>query len=54
MINIIIEQMICDTDPDLGMATQLSSILKLLIDPENMLTTSGMNVCLNSFNLNLI
>ena len=44
VINIIIEQMKCDTDPELGTATQLSNILKLLIDPENMLTASGMNV----------
>ena len=36
--------MICDTDTDLGMATQLSNILKLLIDPENMLTASPINV----------
>lgn len=36
--------MICDTDADLGMATQLSNILKLLIDPENMLTASPINV----------
>lgn len=36
--------MICDTDTDLGMATQLSNILKLLIDPENMLSASPINV----------
>lgn len=43
LLNIIIVQMICDTDTDLGMATQLSNILKLLIDPENMLTASPIN-----------
>lgn len=32
--------MICDPDPDLGMANQLSSILRLLLDSENMLTAS--------------
>lgn len=36
--------MICDTDPDLGMAQQLSGILKMIIDPDNMLTTPGLNV----------
>ncbi|XP_076360373.1 serine/threonine-protein phosphatase 4 regulatory subunit 3-B-like isoform X1 [Tachypleus tridentatus] len=39
IINIIIEQMICDLDPDLGGAVQLSGILKLLLDPDNMLVT---------------
>ncbi|CAG2109627.1 unnamed protein product [Medioppia subpectinata] len=41
--NIIIEQMICDSDPDLGMATQLSGIIKLLVDPENMLAATVVN-----------
>lgn len=36
--------MISDPDPDLGMAVQLSSILRLLLDPENMLATSMVNV----------
>ncbi len=36
--------MICDNDPDLGMATQLSGIIKLLVDPENMLAASVVNV----------
>ncbi|KAJ8045479.1 Serine/threonine-protein phosphatase 4 regulatory subunit 3 [Holothuria leucospilota] len=39
LINLIIEQMICDTDPDLGCAVQLMNILRILIDPENMLAT---------------
>ncbi|KAH9517914.1 SMEK 2, suppressor of mek1 (Dictyostelium) [Dermatophagoides farinae] len=43
IINIIIEQMICDIDPDLGMAQQLSGILKMIIDPDNMLTTPALN-----------
>lgn len=40
--------MICDIDPDLGMAQQLSGILKMIIDPDNMLTTPALNVCLKS------
>ncbi|CAG2171230.1 unnamed protein product [Oppiella nova] len=44
VVNIIIEQMICDSDPDLGMATQLSGIVKLLVDPENMLAATVVNV----------
>nr|XP_054758170.1 serine/threonine-protein phosphatase 4 regulatory subunit 3A-like isoform X1 [Lytechinus pictus] len=31
--------MICDTDPDLGSALQLMNILKMLVDPENMMAT---------------
>jgi serine/threonine-protein phosphatase 4 regulatory subunit 3-A len=42
----MIEQMICDPDPDLGMAVQLSSILRLLLDPENMMTSAMVNVCI--------
>ena len=40
--------MISDPDPDLGMAVQLSSILRLLLDPENMIATSVNNVSLES------
>ncbi|XP_067122070.1 serine/threonine-protein phosphatase 4 regulatory subunit 3 [Centruroides vittatus] len=39
IINVIIEQMVCDPDPELGGAVQLSGILRLLLDPENMLAT---------------
>lgn len=39
--------MIADPDPDLGMAVQLSSILRLLLDPENMMATSVVNVSVN-------
>ncbi|XP_064464080.1 serine/threonine-protein phosphatase 4 regulatory subunit 3-like [Ornithodoros turicata] len=39
LINVIIEQMICDPDPELGGAVQLSGILRMLLDPENMLPT---------------
>ncbi len=38
--------MICDSDPELGMATQLSGIIKLLVDPENMLAATVVNVCI--------
>ncbi|XP_015790026.1 serine/threonine-protein phosphatase 4 regulatory subunit 3A [Tetranychus urticae] len=43
IINIMIDQMICDPDPTLGMAVQLSCILRLLLDPENMITASAVN-----------
>lgn len=39
LLNIIIEQMMCDSDPELGGAVQLSGILRLLIDPESMMTS---------------
>lgn len=37
LLNIIIEQMICDSDAELGGAVQLMGVLKILLDPENML-----------------
>ncbi|XP_017775211.1 PREDICTED: serine/threonine-protein phosphatase 4 regulatory subunit 3 isoform X2 [Nicrophorus vespilloides] len=37
LLNIVIEQMICDTDPELGGAVQLMGVLRILLDPENML-----------------
>ncbi|XP_059156179.1 serine/threonine-protein phosphatase 4 regulatory subunit 3A-like isoform X2 [Physella acuta] len=39
LINLVIEQMINDTDP--GGAVQLIGILRLLLDPENMLATAS-------------
>ncbi|KAL8612838.1 Serine/threonine-protein phosphatase 4 regulatory subunit 3A [Nucella lapillus] len=39
LINLVIEEMINDADPELGGAMQLIGILRLLLDPENMLTT---------------
>ncbi|GLH05730.1 Serine/threonine-protein phosphatase 4 regulatory subunit 3 [Gryllus bimaculatus] len=39
LINVVIEQMICDTDPELGGAVQLMGILRILLDPENMLAS---------------
>ncbi|XP_004063986.1 protein PPP4R3C [Gorilla gorilla gorilla] len=38
-INVIIKQMICDTDPELGGAVHLMVVLHTLLDPRNMLTT---------------
>ncbi|KAB0336397.1 hypothetical protein E2I00_012146 [Balaenoptera physalus] len=38
-INLIIEQMICDTDPELGGAVQSMGLLCALLDPDHMLTT---------------
>ncbi|XP_069090458.1 serine/threonine-protein phosphatase 4 regulatory subunit 3B isoform X1 [Pleurodeles waltl] len=41
LINVVIEQMICDADPELGGAVQLMGLLRTLIDPENMLATAN-------------
>ncbi|XP_076442092.1 serine/threonine-protein phosphatase 4 regulatory subunit 3-like [Babylonia areolata] len=41
LINLVIEQMINDSDPELGGAMQLIGILRLLLDPENMLATAN-------------
>nr|XP_025853176.1 serine/threonine-protein phosphatase 4 regulatory subunit 3B-like [Vulpes vulpes] len=49
-INLVIEQMICDNDPELGGAVHLMGLLRVLLDPENMLTTS--NKCERSEFLN--
>ncbi|XP_059766836.1 serine/threonine-protein phosphatase 4 regulatory subunit 3B-like [Balaenoptera ricei] len=38
-INLIIEQMICDTDPELGGAVQSMGLLCALLDPDHMLAT---------------
>lgn len=43
--------MISDPDPDLGMAVQLSSILRLLLDPENMMAASVVNVSIKSIHV---
>lgn len=40
-MNIVIEQMICDNDPELGGAVQLMGILRILLDPENMLASAN-------------
>ncbi|XP_018605038.1 serine/threonine-protein phosphatase 4 regulatory subunit 3B isoform X2 [Scleropages formosus] len=41
LINVVIKQMICDTDPELGGAVQLMGLLRTLIDPENMLAPTN-------------
>lgn len=45
--------MISDPDPELGMASQLSSIIRLLLDPDNMLAASVVNVSV-SFSRSLL
>ncbi|MGH0161183.1 UNVERIFIED_CONTAM: hypothetical protein FKN15_054627 [Acipenser sinensis] len=44
LINVVIEQMICDPDPELGGAVQLMGLLRTLIDPENMLAPSNEDI----------
>jgi len=39
LLNIILDQMVVDSDPEMGGAVQLMGILKILIDPENMMAT---------------
>uniref|UniRef100_A0AAQ6A4X5 Serine/threonine-protein phosphatase 4 regulatory subunit 3 n=1 Tax=Amphiprion ocellaris TaxID=80972 RepID=A0AAQ6A4X5_AMPOC len=41
LINVVIKQMICDSDPELGGAVQLMGLLRTLIDPENMLASTN-------------
>uniref|UniRef100_A0A8C7GHJ2 Serine/threonine-protein phosphatase 4 regulatory subunit 3 n=1 Tax=Oncorhynchus kisutch TaxID=8019 RepID=A0A8C7GHJ2_ONCKI len=41
LINLIIEHMICDSDPELGGAVQLMGLLRTLVDPENMMATAN-------------
>uniref|UniRef100_A0A6Q2YF43 Serine/threonine-protein phosphatase 4 regulatory subunit 3 n=1 Tax=Esox lucius TaxID=8010 RepID=A0A6Q2YF43_ESOLU len=41
LINVVIKQMICDSDPELGGAVQLMGLLRTLIDPENMLAPTN-------------
>ncbi|XP_078727986.1 serine/threonine-protein phosphatase 4 regulatory subunit 3-like isoform X1 [Lampetra fluviatilis] len=41
LINLLIEQMICDSDPELGGAVQLMGLLRVLVDPENMMATAN-------------
>ena len=38
-MNVIIEQMTCDSDPEMGGAVQLMGIIRTLLDPENMLAS---------------
>uniref|UniRef100_A0AAG5CUM4 Serine/threonine-protein phosphatase 4 regulatory subunit 3-like central domain-containing protein n=1 Tax=Anopheles atroparvus TaxID=41427 RepID=A0AAG5CUM4_ANOAO len=41
LINISIEQMLSDSEPELGGAVQLMGVLRILLDPENMLSSSN-------------
>ncbi|CAK9304388.1 unnamed protein product [Gordionus sp. m RMFG-2023] len=41
LLNVLIDQMICDPDPELGNAMQISLILKTIADPDNMTTTKS-------------
>ncbi|GBM92115.1 Serine/threonine-protein phosphatase 4 regulatory subunit 3 [Araneus ventricosus] len=49
LITVIIEQMISDTDPEMGGAVHLCGILKILLDPENMLANVNKSDFLNYF-----
>lgn len=52
LINIAIEQMLSDSEPELGGAVQLMGVLRILLDPENMLSSinkSEKTDFLNSF-----
>ncbi len=39
LMNVIIEQMVADSDPEMGGAVQLMGIVRVLLDPENMLAS---------------
>uniref|UniRef100_A0A2M4A6W3 Protein to be involved in carbohydrate metabolism n=1 Tax=Anopheles triannulatus TaxID=58253 RepID=A0A2M4A6W3_9DIPT len=41
LINIAIEQLLSDSEPELGGAVQLMSVLRILLDPENMLNSAN-------------
>ncbi|XP_016413016.1 serine/threonine-protein phosphatase 4 regulatory subunit 3-B-like [Sinocyclocheilus rhinocerous] len=41
LINVVIKQMICDSDPELGGAVQLMGLLRTLMDPKNMLAPAS-------------
>lgn len=38
LINIAIEQMLADSEPELGGAVQIMGVVRILLDPENMIT----------------
>ncbi|XP_055420262.1 serine/threonine-protein phosphatase 4 regulatory subunit 3-B-like [Bubalus kerabau] len=40
-INLVIEQIFCDPDPELGSAGHLMGVLRALLDPNNMVTASS-------------
>jgi len=39
LINIAIEQMLSDSEPELGGAVQLMGVIRILLDPENMIAS---------------
>ncbi|XP_012229948.1 serine/threonine-protein phosphatase 4 regulatory subunit 3 isoform X2 [Linepithema humile] len=39
LVNVIVAQLVGDSDPELGGAVQLAGVLRLLLDPENMLAS---------------
>lgn len=39
LVNVVVAQLVNDTDPELGGAVQLAGVLRLLLDPENMLAS---------------
>lgn len=41
LLNLVIEQMIYDPDPELGRATQVTSLLRLIVDPESMIANKN-------------
>uniref|UniRef100_A0A182NKU0 SMK-1 domain-containing protein n=1 Tax=Anopheles dirus TaxID=7168 RepID=A0A182NKU0_9DIPT len=41
LINIAIEQLLSDSEPELGGAVQLMTVLRMLLDPENMLSSAN-------------
>ena len=41
LLNLVIEQMIYDPDPELGRATQVTSLLRLIVDPESMIASKN-------------
>lgn len=52
LINVVIKQMICDSDPELGGAVQLMGLLRTLIDPENMLAPTNVRLLEESLAIN--
>lgn len=53
LINVVIKQMICDSDPELGGAVQLMGLLRTLIDPENMLAPTNVRLLLRKLLLSV-
>uniref|UniRef100_F6TC91 Uncharacterized protein n=1 Tax=Ciona intestinalis TaxID=7719 RepID=F6TC91_CIOIN len=41
LLNLVIDQMICDPDPELSCAMQLTGLLRVLLDPENMMANKN-------------